>query len=253
MPFTPLALQTTLGQPGDGRLRTYTQEEMLAYARWCGLPLSIWTFRDWIRIGLLGPSSDREWPGRGHGSGSGARWSAQQFALFQQVLTHKQSLKIESNAPYCTLPVWKWLYWGDQAGVGLPQVKRALQTWQQWYRKNSQNKRSVRKHVRALVAMTASRHAMGTRDLVNDLTDMALEEVSLDEATLRELFALIIDPKGIGEARGPQGREFTPYELSRRISLQALAAQLDLTGLPDPLWELARVGQLLARYRYQVA
>ena len=251
--FTPLAMRATLGQPGDRGLRTYTQEEMLAYARWRGLPLSAWTFHDWIRIGLLGTASDREWPGRGHGSGSAARWSSQQFALFQLVLAQKQSLRFESNAPYCNLPVWKWLYWGDQADVGLQQVKRALRTWQQWYQKNSQKKRSVRKHVRELVTMSASRHAMGTRDLVNDLTDMALDGDSLDEATLREIFALIIDPKGIGEARGPQGREFTPEELSRRISLQALAAQLDLTRLPDPFWELARVGQLLARYRYQLA
>jgi len=82
---------------------------------------------------------------------------------------------------------------------------------------------------------------------------MALDGESLDEGILRQMFALIIDPKGMGEARGPQGREFTPEDLSRRISLQALAGQLDLASLPDPLWELARVGQLLARYRYQLA
>ena len=82
---------------------------------------------------------------------------------------------------------------------------------------------------------------------------MATTGESLDEATLREIFALIIDPKGTGEARGPQGREFTPMQLGRRISLQALTAQLDLAGLPDPLWELARVGLLLARQRYQLA
>src|SRR5690349_18910788 len=38
-----------------------------------------------------------------------------------------------------------------------------------------------------------------------------------------------------------------------RISLQALASQLDLGRLPDPLWELAHVGQPLARHRYQLA
>ena len=36
-------------------------------------------------------------------------------------------------------------------------------------------------------------------------------------------------------------------------SSKTLASQLDLASLPDPLWELARVGQLLARYRYQLA
>jgi hypothetical protein len=250
---TPAEMRPPSGHQGNVGLRSYSQEEMLEYARLRGLPLSAWTFRDWIRIGLLGTASDRTFPGRGHGSGSAARWSSQQFGLFQLVLAQKQSLRHECNAPYCNLPVWRWLYWGDQADVGLQQVKRALRTWQQWYRKNAQNKRSVRKHVRELVAMTASRHAIGTRDLVNDLTEMALDGESLDEATLREMFALIIDPRGVGEARGPMGRQFTPEEMGRRISLQALASQLDLENLPEPLWELARVGQLLARYRYQLA
>jgi hypothetical protein len=126
--------------------------------------------------------------------------------------------------------------------VDLAQVKRALRTWQHWYQGNAQKKRSVRRHVRELVAMTASRHARGTRALISDLTSMATTEGSLDEATLREIFALIIDPKGTGEAKGPRGREFTPEQLSRRISLQALAAQLDLAALPDAFWDLARVG-----------
>jgi hypothetical protein len=251
--FNLVAVPTSISHQGNARLRTYSQEEMLAYAQLRGHPLSAWTFRDWIKIGLLGTAKEHDWPGRGHGSGSVARWSSQQFALFQLVLAQKQALQHESNAPYCNLPVWRWLYWGDQADVDLLQVKRALGTWQQWYQKNSRKKHTVRKHVRELVAMTASRHALGTRDLINDLTDMALDGESFDEAILREMFALLIDPKGTGEARGPQGREFTPEHLGRRISLQALASQLDLEGLPDPLWELARVGQLLARHRYQLA
>ena len=101
--------------------------------------------------------------------------------------------------------------------------------------------------------MTASRHAMGTRSLINDLTEMALDGESLDEATLLEMFALLIDPKGNREARELQSRQFTPEALARRISLQGLASQLDLDDLPDPLWELARVGQLVARYHYQFA
>lgn len=202
---------------------------------------------------LLGTAEERAWPGRGHGSGSVAGWSSQQFGLFHLLLTQKQAFRFESNAPYCNLPVWRWLYWGEQAGVELSQVKRALRTWQHWYQKNSQKRQSVRKHVRELVARAASRYAMGTRELINELTTMALEGDLLDEATLRELFVLIIDPKGKGEARGPQGRELTPEHLSRRISLQALAAELNLEDIPDPMWELARIGLLLVRERYQIA
>ncbi|SRR6266567_797268 len=253
MMFNLEAFYPSIVHKGVVPLRTYSQEEMLAYARARGCPLSAWTFRDWIKVGLLGAAKIHSWPGRGHGSGSVARWSPQQFALFQLLVAHKQAFPCESNAPYCNLPVWRWLYWGDRSDVGLEQVKRALRTWQRWYQGNAQKKRSVRKHVRELVAMTASRHARGTRTLISDLTNMAMTEESLDEATLREIFTLIIDPKGIGEVRGLQGREFTPEQLSRRISLQALAAQLDLAALPDPFWELARVGLLLVRQRYQLA
>ena len=251
--YNPQERYPSIGHQEHARLRTYSQEEMLAYAQVRGCPLSAWTFRDWIKIGLLGAAKEHAWPGRGHGSGSVASWSPQQFVLFQLLIAQKQAFPCESNAPYCNLPVWRWLYWGDQSDVGLEQVKRALRTWQHWYQRKSQKKRSVRKHVRELVAMTASRHAMATRALINDLTDMATTGESFDEATLQEIFALIIDPKGTGEARGPQGREFTPEQLSRRISLQALAAQLDLASLPNPVWELARVGLLLVRQRYQLA
>lgn len=65
----------------------------------------------------------------------------------------------------------------------------------------------VRKHVRELITVTTSQHAMGTHELTNELTDMALTGTSLDETTLQEMFTLIIDPKGTGEARWPQGSE----------------------------------------------
>jgi hypothetical protein len=251
--FNSNALYPLIVHQRNMRQRTYSQEEMLAYARSRGCPLSAWTFRDWIKVGLLGAAKTHSWPGRGHGSGSVARWSPQQFVLFQLIVAQKQAFPSESNTPYCNFPIWKWLYWGDQSDVSLKQVKRALQTWQHKYQKNSQQKRSVRKHVRELVSMTASRYAIGTRALINDLAEMATTEESLDEAILQEIFALIIDPKGTGEARGLPECEFTPEQLSRRISLQALAAQLDLTALPDSFWELARVGLLLVRQRYQLA
>jgi hypothetical protein len=129
--FRPMSHQ---GSPGQ---RTYTKEEMLAYAQARGVPLSAWTFRDWIKIGLIGTAEKRDWPGRGHGSGSVAGWSSQQFLLFQILLAQKQAFRFASNAPYCNLPVWRWVYWGDQAGVELLQVKRALRTWQHWYQTNS--------------------------------------------------------------------------------------------------------------------
>jgi hypothetical protein len=159
---------------------------------------------------------------------------------------------VKNNAPLCDIPVCRWLYWGEAGGIELAQVKRALSTWQRWYHNNSQAERLVRKHLWELIAQYGSPHATGKREFVNDLTAMAITRQSVDEATLREMFALIIDPRGKGEVGGPQGRELSPEQLSRRISLQSLGGELDLENVPDPLWELARVGLLLVRKRYQL-
>lgn len=68
-----------MNRQGDSEAegRTYTQEEMLAHAHASGFAITAATFRAWIKVGLLGTASIRNWPGRGHGSGSVARWSHQ--------------------------------------------------------------------------------------------------------------------------------------------------------------------------------
>lgn len=236
----------------DRRQHMYTREEMLAYAQAYGFTISEATFHDWIKAGLLGKAKERDWPGRGHGSGSIGWWPQEQLLLLLTCLNRKQVIGVKSNAPLCDIPVCRWLYWGESGGVELAQVKRALATWQRWYNNNSQAERSVRKHLWELVARYGSPHATGKREFVNDLTAMAITGQSIDEATLRELFALIVDPKGKGEARGPQGRELTAEQLSRRISLQSIGGELDLENVPDALWELARVSILLVRKRYQL-
>ncbi len=48
----------------------YTKEEMLTCARANGFAISETTFQDWIKVGLLGNAKERDWPGKGHGSGS---------------------------------------------------------------------------------------------------------------------------------------------------------------------------------------
>src|SRR6266487_5606292 len=63
--FNLEAFHPSIVHQGDAPLRTYSQEEMLAYARVRGCPLSAWTFRDWIKIGLLGAAKAHAWPGRG--------------------------------------------------------------------------------------------------------------------------------------------------------------------------------------------
>ena len=174
----------------DRMQHMYTKEEMFAKARACGFTISETTFRDWIKVGLIGKAQERDWPGRGHGSGSVGWWSHEQLLLLLTCLNRKQVNRVKSNAPLCDIPVCRWLYWGETGGVELAQVKRALGTWQQWYHNNSQKERSVRKHLWELVALYSSPHATGKREFVNELTTMAITRQFTDEATLRERFAL---------------------------------------------------------------
>jgi hypothetical protein len=230
----------------------YTKEEMLTYARACWYTISEATFQDWIKLGLLGNAKERNWPGKGHGSGSIGWWPQEQLFLLLTCLHRKKIIGVKSNAPLCDIPVCRWLYWGDAGGVELVQVKRALITWQRWYQNNSQSERLVRKHIWDLVAHFGNPHATGKREFVHELTDMAIARQSIDEVTLQEMFALIVDPRGKGEARGLPGWELTAEQLSRRISLQSLGGELDLKKVPNPLWELARVGLLHVRKCHQL-
>ena len=78
----------------------------------------------WVQIGLL----DRpRHPGRGRGVGGShpGTWSYEQLQLF---LALWRQYPIRAIADLCNVPVFMWMYWGDDY-VPLRQVRKAMYTW----------------------------------------------------------------------------------------------------------------------------
>lgn len=105
-------------------------------------------FEDWIEKGIAGKAIERKYPGKG----SIALWSDKQVELFLTALRHRQHFHA-SIAHLCNLPVWSWLYFGEQiTDVPLTQVQTAMNTWV----KDMRNPpiREARKSIQELVHAT---------------------------------------------------------------------------------------------------
>src|SRR5689334_1712348 len=78
---------------------------------------------DWANQGLLDHGERVPNP---NGRGAYYVWPDNQRDLFLTLLAKRPALK--AVATLATIPVSIWLYWGDE-WIGLPQVRRALDTW----------------------------------------------------------------------------------------------------------------------------
>ena len=180
-----------------------TAREMVDTARAEGFAASPRLLRDWVQRGLLAP------PNRvslGRARGSSATWPYDQARLFVSFLGHhRPGTRL---TPLYNLPVWIWLRFGEEY-VPTIQLRRALTSWgrdvthepfgpaersaarvaRRLSRKNS--KRAVRKRLRQLLADLAAGEPVGRLDLLSAARD-------------------VMDPEGLGLARGPLGAQLTP-------------------------------------------
>lgn len=217
----------------------YNKQEMLAQARAAGFKTTQSQFEDWMDKGIVGKAVKREYPGKG----SVALWPQGQLNLFLTALKQKQL----HNVPVthlCNLPVWAWIYYGEQmVDVSLPQVRTAMNTWLREVKKPSI--RATRKSLQELVELIQSPHATSRRAFINALT--AQWEIAEDE--LEYYLQNIIDPKGRGEARGPQGALLTINTIKNMFTTRADAMK-QLDQIPDSLWEWARAFQQFTLAQY---
>ena len=54
-------------------------------------------------------------------------WSQRQYELWEALLLQRK--RQTSLLPLYNIPVWGWLFWDQESGVSLAQVRRVMQQW----------------------------------------------------------------------------------------------------------------------------
>ncbi len=121
------------------RKRIYETKEMLAYVRSCGFKVNDDLLRDFQRQGLMSYPAEKR--SRGRAKGIHGMWTEQQCNLLRTLCMMKEKHKWKPSQS-CNLPVWVWLYWGDEYGVTFDQVKRSMGIWARYYQKQLSQDRS---------------------------------------------------------------------------------------------------------------
>jgi hypothetical protein len=91
------------------------KRELFASIRGCGLKIDDSLLHEFQEQGMMLPPRRR---GKGRGKGNPGLWTLQQRNLLYS-LCRLQQRGIRHIGQRCNLPVWIWLYWGDEYGVGL--------------------------------------------------------------------------------------------------------------------------------------
>src|SRR5829696_3461840 len=156
---------------------------------------------DWAGLGLLAHPTRIARPA-GQGRGAFYTWSDQQKDLFLTELRHRPGGKDIQRL--LNIPVTVWLYWGEQWGVELPQVRVALKNWA-----TSEYNRSGTEHralaqatlaVNSLAAPDASREA---KRVLREALVEALREQQWDEEYITRLAIPVADPFRTDRTIGP--------------------------------------------------
>lgn len=236
----------------DGQ-QGYEKQELLAIAHAMGYHASEELFDEWVEKGLLGKAESRHWLGRGQGSS--AKWPALQCELFLVLLRERQGKEV--NIPLkllCNIPVWKWLYWGDLGGVGLPQVKRVMSTWVDYVKKIPAE--TTRKDAHKVVNTIQGSTPLEKRALLNELTAIGAFEKEVDTDVLRHQLRLVVEGSAKKRRKQDKNRLVLVDDVAYLSSLiplrfDALAHFEQIEQLPDAVWEWARFFVLFLTSRVQ--
>ena len=109
------------------------QQSLRLYHLWDNLIFES-PLEEFQKQGLMLPPQRR---GKGRGKGVPGLWTAQQADLLRTLCMFRDKHKIHKVAVRCNIPVWVWLYWGDEWSVTLDQVKRVMKKWASYQRSPS--------------------------------------------------------------------------------------------------------------------
>lgn len=197
---------------------------------------------DWEQVGLI----DRpRRVSRGRGGMAPATWSENQKELLVQLVAHRQ--RTPHIPPLCNLPVWLWLWWGDDY-VPLRQVRRAVKTWGAAAAPGS--KRGVEAAARSMARTlrqpgTHRRAPAALVDAVVNTPPGARSAGGIAEAANR-----VLGLRGGGDTVGPAGAVVSG-EIYAEVVVMLTKTARDLDAIPDDLFEDARAVIQFAEAEYR--
>ena len=188
--------------------------------------------------------------GKGRGKGVPGLWSRQQADLLRTLCMFRDKHKIHKVAVRCNIPVWVWLYWGDEWSVTLDQVKRVMKKWASYQRSPSQEQ--SRQGARELVKEVANHKDGGPQQAVRELANILYNGTESPQAIHDSLYYVYDKDK---PANGPQDIPILPESvvLYLELLMEAIYALETDQEIPDIHWEWARHFQVyeLSQYTQQ--
>jgi hypothetical protein len=223
----------------------YEKHELLEAARKEGYRVTDHQFKDWVDQGLLAQNKELgrkiEALGRGHGSKS--MWSSEQRSLFFELLQGRQQKPSYPIGHLCVFPAWRWIYLGEQlGGVGLPQVRRMMNTWVTFRKKTSLD--WAQKQAHATLRILQGEHASETRAALKELTKLYTFNKKIDAESLEYLLQPVMTHPHLLHFEGD--REEVSIDAKRYAYMLELVNKSyqqyeQIADLDDVFWEWARI------------
>ena len=229
--------------PNSGK-QFFDKKELYAFVRSFGFTIVDSLLEEFQKQGLMLPPQRR---GKGRAKGVPGLWTRQQADLLRSLCMMREKHKIHQVAQRCNLPVWVWLYWGDEWGVTLDQMKRVMKTWAKYQRFPSQ-KRS-KQGAKELVKKVANHQDNGKQRAVNDLANILYKGIYAPQAIGDSLYHVFDSAK---PANGPHDIPVLPESVSWyvRLLMEALNALVNDREMPSVHWEWARCFHLTTLSQY---
>jgi len=227
----------------NGHKQFFNKKELYAYIRSYGFTIDDSLLDEFQKQGVMLPPQRC---GKGR-AGVPGLWTRQQADLLRSLCMMREKHKIHQVAQRCNLPVWVWLYWGEEWGVTLDQVKRVMKTWAKYQRFPSQER--SKQGAKALVKEVANRRDGGKQRAVSELTDV-LYRGNYAPQTIGDSLHHVFD--ATKPANGPHDIPVFPESVDWYVGLLMEAINALMTGreIPNVHWEWARCFHLAAFSQY---